>query len=112
MDEGGWEYVLVLMRWPPWLYFSPVELAGVLKRDRLVYDCTSKSTLVAQRFPVEIKMNLPSREECEGWDQVQVAFFLSKVSARKIRDGKKANGGQGSMFSHSKVLFILAIGGV
>ncbi|KAK9541880.1 hypothetical protein VZT92_001898 [Zoarces viviparus] len=23
-------------------------------------------------------MNLPSREECEGWDQAQVAFFLSR----------------------------------
>ncbi|XP_059214866.1 B-cell linker protein [Centropristis striata] len=23
-------------------------------------------------------MNLPSREECEGWDQAQVAFFMSK----------------------------------
>lgn len=28
-------------------------------------------------------MNLPSREECEGWDPAQVAFFLCKVSARK-----------------------------
>lgn len=25
-------------------------------------------------------MNLPSREECEGWDQAKVAFLLYKVS--------------------------------
>lgn len=31
-------------------------------------------------------MNLPSREEFEGWDHTQVAFFFSAVSTRKIAD--------------------------
>lgn len=29
--EGYWEYVLVLMRWPPCVYFSLLRLAGVLE---------------------------------------------------------------------------------
>ncbi|KAK2823979.1 hypothetical protein Q5P01_021154 [Channa striata] len=28
-------------------------------------------------------MNLPSREECEGWDQAQVAFFMSKNNMKE-----------------------------
>ncbi|XP_076025387.1 B-cell linker protein isoform X2 [Genypterus blacodes] len=46
-------------------------------RDGSVYYSTSKSTLQF-RGSVEAGMNLPSREECEAWDQAQVAFFMSK----------------------------------
>uniref|UniRef100_A0A8D3AUB0 B cell linker n=1 Tax=Scophthalmus maximus TaxID=52904 RepID=A0A8D3AUB0_SCOMX len=46
------------------------------ERDGSVCYCTSKGGTPAQKFPVETEMNLPSREECEGWDQARVALFM------------------------------------
>lgn len=51
-------------------------------------------------------MNLPSREQCEGWDQAQVAFFLSKVSewGKENRDENKDGGNQGCTFFSFKMI--------
>lgn len=83
MDEGDWEYVLGFNEVTSLSELLPVEAGWCVEAWRVsLWLCFQKHAR-AQRFPVEIKMNLPSREECEGWDPAQVAFFLCKVSARK-----------------------------
>lgn len=38
-------------------------------------------------------MNLPTREECEGWDHMKVALFMCKVGLRGITKRFTADGG-------------------
>ncbi|KAF3842470.1 hypothetical protein F7725_024421 [Dissostichus mawsoni] len=47
-------------------------------RDRVSLLLYLQKHVPAKKLPVETKMNLPSREECEGWDPAQVAFFLGQ----------------------------------
>ncbi|XP_034079733.1 B-cell linker protein isoform X1 [Gymnodraco acuticeps] len=47
-------------------------------RDRVSLLLYLQKYVPAKKLPVETKMNLPSREECEGWDPAQVAFFLGQ----------------------------------
>lgn len=55
--------------------------AGAAGCDRSVYYCTSRGTHTSiQSAPAVNEMNLPSREQCDGWDQRQVALFMGKVS--------------------------------
>lgn len=80
------------------------------ERDGSVCYCTSKGGTPAQKFPVETEMNLPSREECEGWDQARVALFMCQVSRRKKRHEQQKTSGYwrrlADLFSHhSKVQY-------
>lgn len=66
-------------------------------RDRVSLLLYLQKHVPAKKLPVETKMNLPSREECEGWDPAQVAFFLGQVSTGRkwrinIRKPMDANG--------------------
>ncbi|KAM8859285.1 B-cell linker protein isoform 10-T11 [Spinachia spinachia] len=61
------------MRRPPCVYFSLLTRGGV--RPLLYF----QEHTPAQTGPVlRHDMNVPSREEFEGWDHAQVAFFLSR----------------------------------
>lgn len=94
LGGGGWAFCeLPHCLWMKGVLFNEVtslcvllpaeagfEAAGAWRVSLLLY---FQEHTCAQRFPVEEKMNLPSREECEGWDEAQVAFFMCKVSARK-----------------------------
>ncbi|KAI9525017.1 hypothetical protein NQZ68_012527 [Dissostichus eleginoides] len=66
----------------PWLGAVDEVRAGCLfelrMRDRVSLLLYLQKHVPAKKLPVETKMNLPSREECEGWDPAQVAFFLGQ----------------------------------
>lgn len=69
----------------------PVEAGWCVEAWRVSLWLYFQRRTCVQRFPVELKMNLPSREECERWDRVQVAAFLCKVSAtRKASEARVA----------------------